>query len=110
MLTFNITLEPATLYDLTKQLTPLVTDIQYNQRDGVLSIASSDEANEPRIVDIVASVTRTADLPPPDEPYIDWLELARKAQREKRQAAALEKADMARIRAKRARQAMAVKI
>lgn len=110
MLTFNITLAPATLCDLTKQLTPLATDVQYKPETGELSIDNFDPANEPRIVDIVASVIRTADFPLMDEPYIDWLELAREAQREKRHAAALLKADMARIRAKRARQAMVVGI
>lgn len=105
MMTFNLSLTPAVLSELTAKLSRLATDVTYRPgTPGVLSIDNFDEANEPAIVDAIASVTRTADLPLMDEPYIDWLELARDAQREKRQAAAQAKADMARIRAKRQRQ------
>lgn len=107
---FNLTLNSYQLADLKAKLAGLITEMDYDADSKTLNIASSDPANEPRIVDIVASVTRISSLPLMDEPAIDYAELARKAQREKRQAAALEKADMARIRAKRARQAMAVKI
>lgn len=71
-MTFNLTLTPAILSDLTKKLSRLATDVRYRPGDpGTLSIDNFDPANKPVIVDIVLPYIPTVrDLP-------DWSELTR---------------------------------
>ena len=100
-MTFNLTLTESQQIELRQQLTGLATGMTYNQTTGELTIASSDEANEPRIVDTITGILPTInDLP-------DWSELLRRAaraDRAKRASARQEHDAMARIRAKRRRQ------
>lgn len=108
MLTFDVTLEPATLHTLTTQLSRLAGEVSY--QPGKLSIDKFRPADEPRIVDIVASLTKATSFQEPEEPYIDWLELTRQASRKQRTAAAQDKEAWARLRAKRQRQSGAMVI
>ena len=104
-MTFNLTLPPAVLSELTAKLSRLATDVSYRPgTPGQLSIDNFDPANEPVIVKLVASAIKIADIPLMDEPYIDYAELAREAARAKRLAATREHDAMARILAKRRRQ------
>lgn len=101
MMTFNLTLTPNVLSDLTKKLSGLATGIEY--QPGELSIDSSDPANEPAIVELVASMA--TDFPTAEElEPINWADLAREAEKAKRRAALDARQDLAKIQAKRRRQ------
>jgi hypothetical protein len=102
-MTFNLTLTPQVLTSLTKKLSGLATDVQY--KPGELNIGNFDPANEPAIVELIASNTKAADLPSAEElEPINWIDLAREAEKAKRRAALEAHQDLAKIQAKRRRQ------
>lgn len=107
MMTFNLTLTPDVLSDLTKKLSGLATDVTYQPgTPGELTIGNFDPANEPIIVKLVASNTKAADFPTAEElEPINWADLAREAERAKKRAALDARLDLAKIQAKRGRQA-----
>lgn len=105
-MTFNLTLTPNVLKDLTSALSELATDVTYQPgTPGELTIDNFDPANESDIVKLVASNTKAADFPTAEElDPINWADLAREAEKVKRRAALEARQDLAKIQAKRRRQ------
>jgi hypothetical protein len=98
-MTFNRKMTPAQLSKVAGALGRLAGSVKYETATGTLTIDKFDPKNEAVIVDTLVENLDNVNEPP------DMAELSRKAAQAKRTEAMQARADMARVRAKRQRQA-----
>lgn len=91
---FNLTLNSYQLAELKAKLSGLITEMDYDQSAGMLSI-NADQKNEASITDLVMPYM------PIVEELPDWGEMARRALKEKRLATTREHDALAAIARKR---------